>query len=249
MIEFIPADELKYNFGVFGHFYSVQVAPKRVVECRSVLEIVKSDHVPKKTAALFNRKSDAVFIMMNPGSTGPLTEVDNRISADAIHGLPNSLVPTEPDTTQFQVMRVKHYCKWRHLRVLNLSDLRCSKSVEFFKQLESASFDSHSIFSVRRKNELVSKLTNHRPIPMVRAWGVSGELDPLIERCLSKISNHPTTRGLVTREQRITSFIHCLRHIRKSCCGSIKGRAVPGVGDVECLREASLRFCVLLYDC
>ena len=67
MIEFIPADELKSKFDVFGHFYSVQIAPKRIVECRSVLEIVVSDHVPKKTVAFSNRRPDAVFIMMNPG--------------------------------------------------------------------------------------------------------------------------------------------------------------------------------------
>lgn len=62
MIEFIPADDLKSKFDVFGHFYSVQVASKRIVECRSVLEFVQSDHTPRKTAALFNRKPDAVFI-------------------------------------------------------------------------------------------------------------------------------------------------------------------------------------------
>ena len=70
MVEFIPAHELKNKFDVFGHFYSVQVAPKRVVECRSVLEIVESDHVPKLTAAISNRRPDAVFITMNPGSNG-----------------------------------------------------------------------------------------------------------------------------------------------------------------------------------
>jgi hypothetical protein len=67
-----------------------------------------------------------------------------------------------------------HYCDWRHVRVLNLSDLRHAKSAEFirqFKRLEQeVSFDSHSIFSLRRKNELVLKLTKHNAVPVIRAW-------------------------------------------------------------------------------
>jgi hypothetical protein len=99
MVEFIPAENLKSKFDVFGHFYSVNVAPRKVVECRSVLEIVEAAQAPKMTAVLSSRKPDAVFIMMNPGSSRPLIEVDNRIHAKAIHELPISLVPTKPDTT------------------------------------------------------------------------------------------------------------------------------------------------------
>lgn len=122
MVRFIPAEELKSKFDVFGLFYSVYVAPKKVVECRSVLEIVEMDHASKKTVDLSHRKPDTIFIMMNPGSSRPLTEVNNRIHAKAIHELPISLVPTTPDTTQYQLMRLMHYCEWRDVRVLNLSD-------------------------------------------------------------------------------------------------------------------------------
>ena len=211
MIEFIPADELKSKFDVFGHFYSVQVAPKRVVECRSVLEIVESDHVPKLTAAISNRRPDAVFVMMNPGSSRPLAEVDNRIHADAIHELPISLVPTKPDTTQYQVMRLMHYYEWRHVRVLNLSDLRCSKSGEFFKQFkgleDDLSFDAHSVFSDQRKNELALKLID--AVPVVRAWGVSPHLDPLIDRCTSKLTKAMIVMGLM-KEGTTNKYLHPL---------------------------------------
>ena len=211
MVEFIPAQELKCKFDVFGHFYSVQVAPKRVVECRSVLEIVESDHVPKLTAAISNRRPDAVFIMMNPGSSRPLTEVNNRIHVDAIHELPISLVPTKPDTTQYQVMRLMHYCGWRHVRVLNLSDLRCSKSGEFFKQFkgleDDLSFDAHSVFSDQRKNELALKLID--AVPVVRAWGVSPHLDPLIDRCTSKLTKAMIVMGLM-KEGTTNKYLHPL---------------------------------------
>ena len=218
MVEFIPADELKSKFDVFGHFYSVQVAPKRVVECRSVLEIVESDHVPKMTAAISNRKPDAVFIMMNPGSSRPLTEVDNRIHAEAIHELPISLVPTKPDTTQYQVMRLMHYCEWRHVRVLNLSDLRCSKSGEFFKQFkgleDDLSFDAHSVFSDQRKSELALKLTKHKAVPVIRAWGVSEALDPLIERCTSKLASAMIVRGLM-KDGTTNKYLHPLPSLQR----------------------------------
>jgi hypothetical protein len=211
MVRFIPAEELKCKFGVFGHFYSVQVAPKRVVECRSVLELVESDQAPKNMDDLSHRTPDAVFIMMNPGSSRPLVEVNNRIHAKAIHELPISLVPTKPDTTQYQVMRLMHYCEWQHVRVLNLSDLRCSKSGEFFKQFkgleEELSFEAHSVFSDRRQDELASKLVDG--ISVIRAWGVSPHLDLLIDRCLPKLIKTETVRGLM-KEGATGKFLHPL---------------------------------------
>ena len=108
MVRFIPAKKLKDLYDVFGHFYSIQVARNNVVECRSVLEIVQKGRTPEKAAELSDRKPDAVFIMMNPGSSRPLVPVDNRIHADDIHDLRVSLVPTKPDTTQYQVMRLMH---------------------------------------------------------------------------------------------------------------------------------------------
>jgi hypothetical protein len=211
MVRFIPAEDLKKSYGVFGHFYSVQVAPKKVVECRSVLEIVETDHAPKKTTDLSHRKPDAVFIMMNPGSSRPLTEVNNRIHAKAIHELTISLVPTKPDTTQYQVMRLMHYCEWQHVRVLNLSDLRCPKSGVFFKQFkeleEDLSFDAHSVFSDRRNDELALKLVNG--ISVIRAWGVSPHLAPLIDRCIAKLTRAKAVRGLM-KEGTTNKFLHPL---------------------------------------
>lgn len=211
MVRFIPAEELKSKFGVFGHFYSVRVAPKRVVECRSVLELVESDQTPSKLDDLSHRTPDAVFIMMNPGSSRPLVEVNNRTHANAIHELPISLVPTKPDTTQYQVMRLMHYCDWQHVRVLNLSDLRCSKSGEFFKQFkgleEELSFDAHSVFSDRRQDELASKLVDG--VSVIRAWGVSPHLDPLIDRCIPRLIKVKTVKGLL-KEGVTNKFLHPL---------------------------------------
>ena len=213
MVRFIPAEELKKRYDVFGHFYSVEFSRNKFVECRSVLEIIEHAQTPNKMSVLSQRKPDAVFIMMNPGSSRPLVEVNNRIAAEELHELPISLVPTKPDTTQYQVMRLMHHCEWRHVRVLNLSDLRCSKSGAFFKQFKGleaeASFDSHSVFSIKRKNELALKMTSDKTIAVICAWGVSTELDPLIERCTLRITHNKTIKGLL-KAGTTNKFLHPL---------------------------------------
>jgi hypothetical protein len=92
---------LQQTYGVFGHFYSVELPSKEVIECRSVLEIATKARTPRGHAELSALSPDAVFIMMNPGSSRPLVQVNNHIRAKAIHRLAISLVPTKPDTTQY----------------------------------------------------------------------------------------------------------------------------------------------------
>ena len=218
MVRFIPAQELKARYDVFGHFYSIKLPRRREVACRSVLEIAEPSAAPSRSSMLHQRKPDAVFVMMNPGSSRPLVEVDNRIHLDAIDELPISLVPTKPDTTQYQVMRLMHYCQWRHVRVLNLSDLRCTRSTLFFKQFagleRELSFDAHSIFSDRRREELALKLTRYRYVPVIRAWGVSPKLDPLIDRCLSKLIQSRGLGGLM-KEGTSNKYLHPLPSLQK----------------------------------
>lgn len=206
MAEFIPAEELKSKFGVFGHFYSVLVAPKKSVQCRSVLEIVETDHAPQKTAALYSRKPNAVFIMMNPGSSRPLAEVNNRIHAKAIHELPISLVPTKPDTTQYQVMRVMHYCEWRHDRVLNLSDMRCPKSGVFFKQFKG--LEEEHLFDNLNQTEtspfLHSRAIIEKAIP--REVGLDSDMrrinDDLAFVIVGKMSNYILLTATTNKDTR-----------------------------------------------
>ncbi|HTN76126.1 MAG TPA: DUF1643 domain-containing protein, partial [Pirellulaceae bacterium] len=144
---------------------------------------------------------DAVFIMMNPGSSIPLVPVNNRIDTKAIRSLPISLVPTRPDTTQYQVMRLMQHQRWQHVRVLNLSDLRSPKSPEFFKlyqRLEAdTNFVAHSVFSDDRQQELSSKLSANTQAPLVLAWGLSAQLDPLIHRCLARLPPQRAIKGLL----------------------------------------------------
>lgn len=139
--------------------------------------------------------------MMNPGSSRPLAEVNNHIRARAIHTLPISLVPTNPDTTQYQVMRIMHFQGWQHVRVLNLSDLRSPKSAEFIKTYQRLKsdddFEGHSIFSDHREEELSLKLPRSRKVPLVLAWGVSDKLTPLVDRCMARLPKQRVVFGLL----------------------------------------------------
>ncbi len=200
MPEFIPAEILKKGFDIFGHFYSVILKSGDKIDCRSVLEIVAKQNKPAERDAILKQSPDAIFIMMNPGSSFPLEEVNNAFSEEQISQLAVSLVPTRPDTTQYQVMRVMHYCAWDHVRVLNISDMRDPKSgkfIERFRNIEKITgFQSHSIFSDDRTDELKSRLKKRTGAPIVCAWGVSADLDPLIQRCLAGISRMPARADL-----------------------------------------------------
>ena len=192
MLEFIPAGMLKNNFEVFGHFFLINLKSGDQINCRSVLEIVTKQSKPSEIDSLLKQSPNAIFIMMNPGSSVPLEHVNNAISEEQINQLVVSLVPTRPDTTQYQVMRVMHYCGWDHVRVLNISDMRDPKSgnfIECYRNIEEITgFQAHSIFSDERTDELQEKLKKKPKAPIICAWGVSAGLEPLIQRCLAKIS-------------------------------------------------------------
>lgn len=219
LLEFLPAEKLKKKFEVFGHFYSIDLAPGEQIDCRSVLEIVATKGKPVDTNLLLERAADAIFIMMNPGSSIPLEEVNNRFSDKQVGNIGASLVKTRPDTTQYQVMRVMHYCNWSHVRVLNLSDLRNPKGGDFAVQYrdleERTGFQAHSLFADERTFELNLHL-NRKPLsPIVCAWGVSPDLDPLIERCLAKLTDIPGRMGLSKPETQ-NRYFHPLPTLQKA---------------------------------
>lgn len=218
MLEFIPARKLIKSFRVFGHFYSISLESGEKIDCRSVLEIVTRKTKPSDVGGLLRQLPDAIFIMMNPGSSTPLKEVNNTISEDGVSQLEISLVPTKPDTTQYQIMRIMHYCDWNHVRVINISDMRDPKSGEFtqrYSDLEARTeFTAHSLFADERVAELKRKLKRKTEAPIVCAWGVSTDLDPLIERCLSKVGNKAVLTGLL-KPNTENKYFHPLPTLQK----------------------------------
>ncbi|CAN7641240.1 hypothetical protein [Massilia sp. LjRoot122] len=193
--EFIPADQLKKQFRVLGHFYNVVVGGQRVF-CRSSLEIVRDALFPNRLDAA----PDAIVVMMNPGSSQPLATVPEEVDHTAFPFTRKNLVATKPDTTQYQIMRLMHYCGWDHVRVLNLSDLREASSASFVKQYRSLeaehNYSKHSIFCPSRKRELSDSLRRSSDAPIISAWGTSAKLDPLIQRCTHAINERGQFVGL-----------------------------------------------------
>lgn len=197
-IAFLPASELKPKFQVVGHFYTLMLPGTDGVPCRSVLEITARG-APAEVEA------DAVVVMMNPGSSRPLEACEHEVGVDAISTMTPHRVPTMPDTTQYQVMRLMHHRGWQHVRVLNLSDLREPKSAVFvqrFSELEQLpGGEAHSMFSSLRTAELQRHLRRKPEAPIVCAWGVSERLDPLIARALPLLETENPLMGLAKSDQ------------------------------------------------
>lgn len=160
--------QLDAQFDVTGRFYSHKGI--QTYKCRDLLEI-------RRRQASACIEADAVFIMMNPGSSHPL-------GAEAEVELPYArLVPTKPDTTQYQLMRLMLAMGWERVKVLNLSDLRVTRSADFLKRVQEfkarESHDGHSLFAKSRRHELAPALTRRSGAPIVAAWGVGKALQEL----------------------------------------------------------------------
>lgn len=211
----MPAKDLKPLYKVYGHFYTIDFEGGSFIECRSVLEIIKGNDVPGDINVLSLMSPDCVFIMMNPGSSRPLNEYNpadpQRVKAEAMNELDVIYVPARPDTTQYQVMRVMHAKSWKHVRVLNLSDVRDAQSGNFYTRFEEvenySNGDVHSIFSKKRQNEVVRKLNRKENAPIICAWGVNDKLDPLISRCIDCIEDQKCLVGL---EKGLNKYYHPL---------------------------------------
>lgn len=169
--------ELDCHFQVHGRFYTARGAGATYA-CRDLLEI-------RSFNAGSGIECDAVFVMMNPGSSKPLEQGSPAAPWDA------ALAPTKPDTTQYQLMRLMGVLGWNRVRVLNLSDLRASRSQDFFELVKSfedlEGHGGHSIFSSTRQSELVSALVRKAGGPIVAAWGVDPTLKQLATNALQAL--------------------------------------------------------------
>jgi hypothetical protein len=203
MTGFIYAAELKKTFRCYGHFYRLSVNGAEPQLCRSVLEITS---LPREAVGagtdpndLFNHPSatrnlpDAVVIMMNPGSSRPIEDgdTDSLLTMPLAAGFQKPLVLTQPDNTQYQIMRIMVSRDWKHVRVLNISDLRDPKSPSFIAKTkilaELPDGGAHSLFSKVRKSEREQMLRRKSGAPFILGWGQDAGLIPLAKQCLSCI--------------------------------------------------------------
>jgi hypothetical protein len=197
-MEFLYAAELKKRFTCYGHFYELELMNGEKAKCRSVLEIVDATIPQEDPSAISAMTPDVVVIMMNPGSSRP--KVDGH--TDEVIGYPRSgnplqkgLVLTQPDNTQYQVMRVAVFRGWNHIRVLNLSDLRDPKSGSFLQKVDALGGimggHVHSLFCPERVEECRLSLARKTSTPILLGWGQDLGLLPLVEQCLKQIEGEP----------------------------------------------------------
>ncbi len=187
----LRAAELKNKFAVFGHFYQIQLGDEEIA-CRSVLEIIDHGLVPLDLSELAESEPDLLIVMMNPGSSRPL---DKNVKPDTVSSWEDisksrTWVTTQPDNTQYQIMRIMVALGSKHGRVLNLSDMREPKSPLMFKKsAHLAGVDGggvHSIFSPERKTEL-EKLMGSEKRPVIVGWGRDEKLLPLAKQALERL--------------------------------------------------------------
>lgn len=220
-IRFVYADELKKKFAVYAHYYGVRGRRRdEIVRFRSTLEISSIDSCPTNPNDLLkNRRLDAVFIMMNPGSSHPMGGWTSRhtVPLDLIakNRREGNLELAAPDTTQYQVMRVMASHNWGHVRVLNLSDLVQTRSTDFVRDFGLKECnplfggDSHSIFSESRRLELAQRLPRLADVKIVCAWGVNTGLSDLIRLCVKRLGDRPVY-GHRNSERTGNYFLHPL---------------------------------------
>lgn len=205
------ADELKKHYDVFGSFYDLQ-ENNQIIPCRNVLEIVpKGQNLAGiNVASLYKEEPDAVFIMMNPGSSTPLPNTlalpTHQCTANlSTETLQYPIVTAKPDITQYMVMNVMEMKHWNRVRILNLSDFREPNSKIFFAKIV-AFFNNHhnhlhSIFYPARRQELEMALGT-KTKPIVVAWGQDRQLITLATLCKEGLSGYQCT-GLFTDTKKL----------------------------------------------
>lgn len=184
-MEFVPSDELKKNFSVYGHFYNLEINGE-TFKCRSVLDIITKSSIP-----ISDSKPCAVIVMMNPGSSKPedctYIPKDYSINQIASGQWKKDIVPTKPDNAQYQIMRLMLLRCWTHVRILNLSDLRNGNSSEFSNEFQRASSldatNPHSLTNHQRHKELLDYCSQSKTI--IAAWGRIGVLKTVAKEFLN----------------------------------------------------------------
>jgi hypothetical protein len=154
---------MKTQFKITGKYYT-----KNEYKFREVLNIKKIEsksNIP-----------DLMVIMMNPGGSKPLNEIDNSYTETL----------AKPDVTQNQIMKIMLNGNFKYARVLNLSDVREPKSKIFYtkiKEMDKLNI-AHSIFNESRKVDFIKLWINN--VPVIFGWGVNPKLKNLALKAIEK---------------------------------------------------------------
>ena len=158
------ADTGRMALYYYGDFYRLGGT-----RCRSTLEIVVTDE-GDCPPGLLARAPDVVVVMMNPGGSRPMAQGDGLARTPPEIGRGTQLVRAQPDDTQLAIARMMAALAYRHVRVLNLSDVREIDSRAVCRAVRAGTLpDGDSVFSHGRRAELDTRL-NPRTRIVVVAW-------------------------------------------------------------------------------
>ncbi|PIC94961.1 hypothetical protein CSV69_13905 [Sporosarcina sp. P26b] len=124
--EFSSPKDLKKQYEVFGNFYNVLHAGS-TKRYRNDLHIIDKDYIE---AYGLTTQIELLVIMMNPGGSSPVshTHIIDNYTKEMItmRDHCSNLIPTMPDNTQYQVMRMMKGLQIKHTRVIEIRYL-CEK--------------------------------------------------------------------------------------------------------------------------
>jgi hypothetical protein len=169
-MEFVKAEDLKNQFEVKGSFYNLEV-DGQPFECRNYALVYRKDWENQTNY-------DAIFVLVNPGLCTPMKST-YCIPQKRLRDSPLNFTIAKTDNTQYQIMRFMQLKKWNKVLLINLSDIRAGNLTEFKHKLniaEKVGFESHSIFSSQRKEEL-KQIISECNGPIILAWGT----DPIVK--------------------------------------------------------------------
>ena len=172
---FVSQQILLERYQVFGCFYRIELMDGSIISCRSDLHIVDIEYFRETKG---NSNASLLLIMMNPGKSSPIDKdysipIYKRVeAAESILNTP--IVPTIADDTQKQIMRVMLNLNLKHVRILNISDIKNTDSNNFKLELEKTHFidEIHSVFCKEREQELQQVLNSlDTDAVILKAWG------------------------------------------------------------------------------
>lgn len=188
---FVPSKELKKEYYAKGCFYNLEINNK-VMKCRSYLDIYHKDF------SIGTGCPDVYAFMMNPGNSKPVLKKNEKESEkvntyslnsrDLASEIKNTLTcDAKPDNTKYQIMRLMKYYNWKYARVMNLSDIRNTRSKEFIKEYKSLKNSIHSVFLEKREAEREFLTNGIEGRPVIVAWGVNSDLKDLAVAAIKKL--------------------------------------------------------------
>lgn len=156
--------ELEKEYKVEASFYYRDIDEEKIL-CRRVADVKKEGHD--------DAKIDAYFILMNPGSCKiyDASIVAKDESGEII------MAESKPDATMVRIMNIMQELDFKHIRILNMSDVvsgNSAKAEASIDKLIERGYDEHCIFSEKRREEL-KELTKEEAV-YVAAWGCSDKI-------------------------------------------------------------------------